>query len=214
MTVFRELTPRVTPLDYPTVLNAVLVAGAEMGLNFTRAAAKLATSQIAIETGMRSCPNFCVAGEKSRPNNGATHWQYFATRENFDAGTLRRAQSLATECGAPAPKLLGTIERKEPLEPLASIMLYPKHPWCCFVAFESLDAAMSHHFEMLRAKFSKGLDALLTGDPAKFADGLRHGKYGSYFTATNAEYVAGLRFRLHELEGKVPESHQLWGDVQ
>jgi hypothetical protein len=213
VTDFRELAPRVTPLDYPTVLNAILVAGSAMELNFTRAAAKLAAAQIAIETGLRNCPNYCIAGEKSRPNNGATHWQYFATKENLETPALKRAQALSTEVGAPMPKILGTIER-DGKPPLTSIMLYPKHPWCCFVAFESLDEAMAHHFEMLKAKFAPGLEALKTGDPAKFVEGLRHGKYGAYFTATNAEYVAGLKYRLNELEGKVSEDNLLWGDVK
>jgi hypothetical protein len=211
---YREVTPKTTPLDYLVVVNAVLVAGAKSELNFSRAAAKLLSAQIAIETGLRSCPNYCIAGEKAKPNNGLTNWQYFATRENFDAATLARAKQLAIEASAPTPKVLGTVERKGGKAPLTSVMLYPKHPWCCFVAFGSLDEAVAHHLNMLRDKFAPGLEGLLTGDAEKFASGLQHGKFGAYFTALRAEYVAGLKYRVHELESKVPETALVWGDVQ
>jgi hypothetical protein len=202
MTDFCELAPKATPLDYPTVVNAVLVSGAELDLNFSRAAAKVATAQIALETGMRTCPNYCIAGEKARPNNGLTHWQYFATRENLSAAKLAQAMGLGPL------KVLG-----ETKPGVTSVMLYPKHPWCCFVAFESLDQAMRHHFEMLAVKFALALSALKTGDPVIYAKALRKGKYGAYYTALESEYVNALKIRMRELETKCPPDHLVWGDV-
>lgn len=203
---YRELPPKRTPLDYRGVVNALLLAWDATGAQPSRAAVKLAAAQIAIETGMASCMNFNISGIKSRPNNGRTHWQYFTTTENLTALQVEECKRRNPPGAAPV-LVIGPVPGKPAL---TKVKVFPKHPYCCFRAFEALDAAMTDHLATLRKTFSHGLEGLLTGDPARFAHGL---KCDGYYTALESEYAAGLRWRLAELAAKLPDTDIVWGDV-
>ena len=203
---WRELSPRRTPLDYPSVVNALLLAWGPTGAEPSRAAVRLAAAQIAVETGLANCMNFNISGIKSRPNNGRSHWQYFATTEIFTADQVRECLERNPPGTAPV-LLLGPVLGKQPL---TKVKVFPKHPYCCFRAFETLDAAMADHLATMRKTFAHGLEGLLTGDPVRFARGL---KRDGYYTAPESEYAAGLTWRLRELAGKVTDGSPVWGDV-
>jgi hypothetical protein len=198
---FRELPPKLTPLTYASVINALLLAWEVTGVNPTRAAVRLATAQIAIESGLTSCQNFNISGIKSRPNNGKTCWQYFATTERFDAAQLAEAQRVG-------PGLVDVINPND--NGLIRVRVRPKHPYCCFRALEGLDDAMRDHLLTLRDKFPRAWAALQTGDPAQFAHGL---KVDRYYTATETAYEQGLEWRLKQELAAVPDSALVWGDV-
>jgi hypothetical protein len=206
MVDLRELEPNRTPITYPAIVNAVILAS-DGGL--CRAAVRLTAAQIAIESGLASCFNFNISGIKARPNNGRTCWQYFSTTERFNAAQLKVAIAAAGAAGAPAPKVVGEVDG------LTKVVLYPKHPYCCFRAFQSLDDAMADHLCTIREDFAPAWDALLHDPtPKAYAEGLRHGRRGAYYTATLADYTAGLAYRLRELATKVTDSDVVWGDLQ
>jgi hypothetical protein len=198
----RRLEPKRTPLEYPGIINALLLAWEGTP---TRSAVRLAAAQIAIESGLNSCMNFNISGIKAK-QNGATCWQYFSTTEYYTPEQLKDAQAKAI----PFPnslKIIGQSGTK------TKVTLYPDHPACCFRAFESLAEAMADHLAFLRLKFPEGLKGLIEGDAQKFAVGLTYGVHGAYFTAPLGEYVAGLKYRYAECLRKVPDSHLVWGDV-
>jgi hypothetical protein len=156
-----ELAPRRTPLSIESVANALIVAS-DGGI--PRAGVRVVTAQIGVETGgYAGCLNFNLAGAKTNPNNGRTCWQFFATTERFTAAELARAQQAAVGTGA--VRIDGEVSG------MTKVTLFPKHPWCCFRAFETLEAAITDHLTMLRDKFPCGYAALV-GSPAAFEAGL------------------------------------------
>jgi hypothetical protein len=170
----------------------------------TRAAVRLVVAQFAVESGMRSCFNYNVSGIKTRPYSTKYDWQFFTTTERFDDARLKEAQRLG-------PLLVHFVARDEKM---TTVRLLPKHPWCCFRAFQSLQAAVDDHCVTIRETFGKrepkSLDALLTGDPLAYAHALR---VNGYYTAKEDKYVAALQTRLAECAKAVPEDHLVWGDV-
>ena len=93
---------------------------------------------------------------------------------------------------------------------LHNVYLIPRHPWCCFRAFASLDLAMADHLATMQRKFPAGWAGLLTGDPAAFAHGLRQ---GGYYTATETSYAGGLQWRYAQELKAVPDDNIVWGDI-
>lgn len=200
MTALRELPPLRTPINYPAVINSLLLTWEVTGLSPTKAACRLAAAQIAIESGLSSCWNYNLSGIKSHPNNGKTCWQYFATHELFTEAQVAYAEKVGP----------GLIQRVGPKGGKIDIIVHPKHPFCCFRAFESLNDAMSDHLLTLQSRFHLGWEALLTGDPEAFAHGLRQ---GGYYTALETEYHAGLDWRIAQEIKSVPDDDLVWGDV-
>jgi len=198
----RERTSVRTPINYPMIANSLLCAFSDLDntLAVTRAMVRVASCQIAIETGMGSCMCWNLSGMKTSPGNkGGYDWQFFRTRERFTD------QQLA------AAKKLGPVEDTGALDKgLHSIYLLPKHPWCCFRAFDGLDTAMADHLSTLRRKFPRGWAGLLAGDVAAFAHGLRQ---DGYYTATEASYAGGIAWRYKQQFDAVPESDPVWGDT-
>lgn len=199
----RELEPKRTPLVYPQIANSLLWAFSEIDhtLSVTRKMVRVASCQIAIETGLTSCMNFNLSGMKTSPGNkGGYDWQFFKTRERFDDSALVRA------------KALGPVEDTGAIDDHKhSVYLLPKHPWCCFRAFSDLETAMLDHLQTLRRKFPRGWEGLLAGDIAAFARGL---KLDRYYTATESSYAGGIAWRYAQEFRAVGEDNKVWGDVQ
>ncbi len=202
----KELALKRTPLDYESIAGALVLAWSsdsrfDNAYPISRKAVRLASAQIAIESGLSSCWNYNLSGMKTSPNNKSGYsWQYFKTRERFTDAQLASA------------KTLGSVEDKGVIEAgLHSVYLLPKHPWCCFRAFESLDAAMLDHLQTLERKFPRGLAGLVLGDAAAFAHGL---KQDGYYTATEKSYRDGLGWRYAQELKAVPDNLNIvWGDI-
>lgn len=195
----RELDPKRTPITYNEICNALLLCWEVTGTVPTRRACRLAAAQIAIESGLKSCWNYNISGIKTKPNNGRTHWQFFSTTERFTEEQLIYAQRLS-----PGIEIVGPSEGK------TLVKVHPKHPYCCFRAFESLSEAMRDHLLTLQAKFPDGFNGLLTGDPAQFAHGLKKNRY---YTAIERVYSSGLSWRLQQVLREVPDTDLVWGDT-
>lgn len=199
-----ELEPKRTPLEYPALCNAALFALDCLKAPVTRRAVRLVVAQFALESGMKTCFNFNVSGIKSKRGSAKYDWQYFMTTERLTDEQLHLAQSLVPECVHVVTK-----EGK-----ITTVRLTPKHPWCCFRAFQSLQAAVDDHCVTLRDTFGKkeprALEALLTGDPAAYAHAL---KVNGYYTAKEGEYRFALNVRLKECLAACNDEHLVWGDV-
>jgi len=196
-----ELPPKVTPLTYQSVINSMLLVWEQTGTQPNRAAVRLATAQIAIESGMRACMNYCISGIKSKPNNGVRCWQYFQTSEFWTADEYEHQAALG-------PNLIEATDKYDGNR--RKYLVHPKHPACCFRAFETLDDAMLDHLLYLQHNYPEAWDALLKGYAIWFAHGLRQ---RGYFTAPERDYLAGERFRLAEEIAAVDEASLVWGDV-
>ena len=193
----QELELKRTPLDYPGIANALIVAWGDFEI--TRRAIRLASAQIAVESGLASCYNFNLSGMKTSPNNTYGYdWQFFKTRERFSDAQLAAAKKLG-------PLVVIGVDNG-----LNNAYLMPRHPWCCFRAFTSLDLAMADHLATMQRKFPAGWAGLLTGDPAAFAHGLRQ---GGYYTATEKDYAGGLQWRYAQELKAVPDDNSVWGDI-
>lgn len=203
MQELRELAPKLTPITYETLANATLLALDAMGVMPTRATTRLNVAQCAGESGLNTCYNYCISGIKAKPNNGRTCWQYFATTERFSAAQIAYAQKLG-------PGLVTVLEAPTATRK-GKVRIAPKHPYCCFRAYESLQDAMQDHLETLRRTFPRAWAALLTGDVDAFAHGL---KLDGYYTADEDDYEAMLKSRLREEMRKIDDSNIVWGDVQ
>jgi hypothetical protein len=193
-----EIESTVTPLTYASVINALLLAWEQTGTQPTREVVYLASAQIGIETGMGSCRSYNLSGMKTKPNSTNYCWQYFDTREILSGEQVATAQRLGSVT------ILGAKGKG------IEVMLHAPHPWACFRAFETLQAAALDHLFTLKAKFPNGWAGLLTGDPAHFAHGLRA---DGYYTALESEYAAGLQYRLKEAKIKCLPFDGVWGDV-
>lgn len=194
----RELPSVITPITYQGVINALLLAWEVTGTEPTRAAVRLATCQIAIESGLASCRSYNVSGIKAYPT-GKYDYQFFATTEYYTDAQLADAK------------------RRGPVEVLGQqtdgrtkVLLRPKHPYCCFRAYETLDSAMRDHLLTLQKTFPHGWTGLLTGDAAKFAAGLRK---DCYYTAPQKDYEQGLKWRWSQEIRVVSDNNLVWGDV-
>jgi hypothetical protein len=201
----RELELKRTPLDYPSIAEALISAWtADSAFDnkypISRRAIRLASAQIAIESGLSSCWNYNLSGMKTSPNNkGGYSWQFFRTRERFN------------DVQYAAAKAAGPLQDAGTDAGLHNVYLLPKHPWCCFRAFESLQEAMTDHLATLVRKFPLGWAGLLTGDAAAFAHGLRQ---NGYYTATEKSYAGGLEWRYaQELKAAPEDSNLIWGDL-
>jgi hypothetical protein len=147
-----------------------------------------------------------MAGAKSHPNNGKNHWQFFSTREVFTQAELARCMAIAVDAGAV------TIVGKS-ADGRTDVMLHPKHPWCCFKAFETLSEAVAEQIAFLQEKFPAAWQVLVAGGmPEEYASALRHGVHGAYFTCLESDYASALHRRLKEVKAATQDA-ALWGDV-
>lgn len=191
----RELPSVVTPITYQAVINELLLAWPGTP---TRKAVRLAACQIAIESGLKYCRAYNISGIKARAG-GSYDWQYFATREFYTTAQLKDAI-------AKGPLKVIKVHDDGRTE----VLLQPRHPYCCFRAFETLRAAVTDHITTLQTKFPCGWKGLLTGDASLFAEGLKHDRY---YTAPQKDYCAGLAYRWAEALRAVDDASLVWGDV-
>jgi hypothetical protein len=151
----------------------------------SQASIALLCAQSAFETAFwKRCMAFNLEGAKAMPGGGYD-WCYFTTTEWMSPAMARSTAALAsTEHPA---ELVTTVPDGRGL---VEVKFKPKHPACCFRAFETLEAACVDYLRLLAKKFSSAWPAVLAGDVATFIQEIKaHG----YFTGDPAVYLAGVR---------------------
>ncbi|HEY5957296.1 MAG TPA: hypothetical protein VIV60_12110, partial [Polyangiaceae bacterium] len=180
----RELDDRLTPLDIPSLWNALLLKWETLGVEPRRRAIELKLAHIHLETGLKSCHNYNLGNIKSLAGDGR-HWQYFACGEEVAEHTLDEVLRLQANCV--------TVKARyhRDASPWASLWITPKHPWTKFAAFETLSDGVDAQLGYLRSpKHEAVLASLQTGDPVVYNDALvAHG----YYTAGKTQYLATLQ---------------------
>lgn len=202
------MTPRELPLVWHPITCGLLANGAivaldAMGVSLTRACVRLAVAQMLLETGGRTSPNWCLSGIKTSPRGAQARgccWQYFSTTEYFTTDQVEVAKKLG-----PVRIVQAQSDGK------IKIWVDPKHPYCCFRAYETLEEALADHFTTLQRKFSRGWAGLLAGDARAFVEGLHDDRY---YTAPMKDYDYAIRTRLKQEATAISDTDIVWGDIQ
>jgi hypothetical protein len=194
----RELPDKKTPLTVIGLAEALLAAWDVTGTTPTRAQLELKVAHVHLETGLKACHNWELGNKKSPVGgNGVRCWQFFPCGEELDVKTAEDAASKSPEL-----ILLGKRYTRNG-KAMVTVTVKPKHPWCCFRAFESIEDAAKD--QML---FTQHRDAawqgLLTGDPLEYSKGLHAVKY---FTADPAMYSRILVQRLEIVRSALKSWH-------
>lgn len=89
--------------------------------------------------------------------------------------------------GVPYMMLAGTWE----IESGKKVVYQPPHPATWFRAYESFEAAMTHHIGAIqKGRYASSWPAVIAGDPELYATKIRE---RGYYTAPLADYVALMR---------------------
>lgn len=198
----RELPSVLTPITYHQIVNDHLLVWEYTDTPITRKAVRLSTAQVAIESGLSSCRTFNISGMKTKPGSTKYNWQFFTTKERFTDAQLERAKKVS-----PYPHC---VEVLGPSGDRTLVKIHPKHPYCCFRAFDNLKEAVLDHLLTLKSTFPKSWVALQTGDPDAYAHAL---KTEMYYSAKENEYADGLEWRLSQEMKAVNNANIVWGEV-
>lgn len=140
-------------------------------------------AQYMIETGGRSCFGWNLGNVKA--SAGQPYHQLRGVWEGVtpaDAERLEASGEAVRDTNENHAKAVGASR--------VSVVFQPPHPATHFRAFDSLDAGMAEHLELLHRRFSKAWPSVLAGDFVAFAQAL-HDQH--YFTAAPEAYAAGMR---------------------
>lgn len=165
-----------------------------LGTTPARASLLVLLSQWSLETGGGgSCNNWNLAGIKHTDGDGHDFAEYLTT-ERLSRTT---AMALVTTGTATVVKDDGaTIVVKLPQK---------------FRAYASLNEAAIDYLQELRHQFGFAWPAVEAGDVLDFAHRL---KLRGYYTATEADYAAGLKARYAQLDHVIPSEPQSVANVQ
>lgn len=137
-------------------------------------ALRLLTAQWSLETGRgASCMCWNLGNVKSVEGDGYDY-TFFACGEILGSDPAHRAANSSP-----------LIAIKWDNGTTAEVEVQPKHPWCRFRAFASLEAGASDWLQLMIGRFHGAWDELLGGDPHAFAVALHTLRY---FTADPAQY--------------------------
>lgn len=180
--VEKEQIPTSTPATFET-FRVALVAACEDTFgtppNIPRQVIMCAHS--AFETGeWRSMMNNNVGNAKARPGQGRDY-TYFPTKEYLPTQAAQLAVKASTDA-APC-KVVGTSGDK------TIVQFLPKHPVCCFRAFDTLAAGMSDHLILLGGRYKAAFDFADKGDVTGFVTSIHS---NGYFTGNLVDYIAGV----------------------
>ena len=154
----------------------------------------LLLSQWALETARgHAMHNNNIGNVKDVAGVGTYDWQFYACEEDLDPAYAAKLQA-----ASPAlVKVVGTNSRN-----LSTTWFYPKHPGCCFRAFETLDDGVLDHLALLNNNphFKCAWPAVLQGDPQQFAH-LLH--VSGYYTASETQYAANVMSLFREYRSKI-----------
>lgn len=157
---------------------------------------KILLAQWALETGWgKSMHCYNVGNAKCRPN-AEYNWCYFKCNEILP--TVRLAEKLAA---ADPDKVKITKLRSDGT---CIVWFYPKHPWCCFKAFKTLEDGAYDHLKMVVKQFGRAWTHAVAGDPVAYSRALK--KQG-YYTADEASYTRTLKSVFDKLDSlELPEA--------
>ena len=198
----REVPDLLTPLDLPSLWNALLLQWETLLVEQKRCAIELKLAHIHLETGLRACHRWNLGNLKHHDGNGRD-WCSFVCGEEVAKSELPRLKAMGY--------LTVVAEYQRNGVDFCSIKLYPPHPWCRFDAFETLSDGVRAHLAYLRgARATKAnvLEALMTGDPQAYNDALVR---AGYYTAGKAQYLKTLKERLETVRQATRDYD--WGDV-
>ncbi len=138
-------------------------------------------AQTILETGwFRAMHCFNFGNVKARPG-GRWSWTFFACNEVLSVAQANQAVRSST---AAAPAMLKSYTKDGD----AIVWFYPKHPACCFRAFETAEEGAADHVALLNSpRFEPAWDRVDAGDVHGFA--LQLGRLG-YYTADATQYAA------------------------
>lgn len=198
----RELPDKLTPLDIPSVWNAMLLKWETLNVVPRRAAIELKLAHVHLETGLKSCHNFNLGNIKSRAGDGR-HWQFFGCGEEVAESTLPSVVALDPD------RVTVKARYRRGGRAWVSLWIAPRHPWSKFAAFETLEDGVDAQLGYLRmANHQDVLAALQTGDPESYNNALVH---DGYYTAGKTRYLDTLKKRLDIVREAC--SGLDWGDV-
>jgi hypothetical protein len=176
-----ELAAAVTHVQPADMLVAMRAAWtSELRSDPRRGAICTLVAQWALETGGgRSCVAFNVGNFKATVG-GAYDFCYFKTTERVSVAAAQAEIEQHRElCSWD-----GTVDASG----LATLVVHPRHPWCCFRAYPTLAAGCEDYLHAMYTRFAAAWTAAYDGDPVAFARAL--GALG-YYTSDRDAYAAG-----------------------
>ena len=180
----RKLPDKLTPISTEEMLRAVYSVWLYRlrGSPPSIVALEIIVAQWALETGWgRFCHCFNIGNAKAKPN-GPRDWTFFKCCEELPASTARSEAQRDQRVVIRREYVLGG-------RAMASVLVFPEHPWCCFHAFESFEAGVTDHLELLHRRFPEAFAAAHDGDSTAFA---RELKRRWYYTASVESYTKTL----------------------
>lgn len=198
-----KVPDKLTPLDIPSLWNALLLQWETLGISPNRVGVELKLAHIHLETGLRACHCWNLGNIKHRDGDGLD-WCLFPCGEEVPTSRLNELMLMG-------PCEVASRYKRGPVD-FASVKLYPPHPWCRFAAFPSLATGVKAQLAYLRtnkyAIKAHVLDALMTGDATAYNDAL---VAAGYYTAGKAQYLKTLKERLEIMRVACRDFN--WGDV-
>lgn len=171
-----------TPATFSEVMDAISAAWAVvMGERPTVACQIVLCAHSSFETGgWHSMMNYNIGNAKAAPGQGRDY-TYFPTKEYLPVSVANSIVSKSTD--EQPCKLVATLGGT------AIVQFYPKHPTCCFRAFDSLPDGMVDHMKLLAGRYRA---AFAFADKADVAGYVRSIRSNGYFTGPLVDYIGGM----------------------
>ena len=174
-------TTRILPIDMLAAMRAAWTS--ELRSVPRRGAVCTLVAQWALETGGgRACQANNIGNFKANPS-GPYDYCYFTTTERVSVAS---AKAEIAQHGDSLCSWDGLVH----LDGLVTLVVRPRHPWCCFRAYATLAAGCEDYLHSMYTRFAPAWNAAYDGDPAAFARAL--GALG-YYTSDRDAYAAGCQ---------------------
>jgi hypothetical protein len=161
---------------------------------------KLLVAHWALETGWgKSMWCYNVGNVKSRDGDGYDHC-FFKCNEILPAAQADRL------CAKDPDRAKVTTRRADGS---CVVWFYPKHSWCRFRAFRTLEDGVYDHLKLIVNRFYEAWPYVVSGDPEGYARALKKMRY---YTADESSYVRVLRAVFRRIESakvELPEGTPL-----
>lgn len=189
-----ELPDVLTPVTRTDILRGLVEAwGHLFGTEAKKESICILGAQWCLETGNGKSMHCNNLGNVKSSEGDGHDFTFFGCGEELTLGVAQHAVQKSPLVTIKRTYLVGSTQ-------MASVWVEPKHPWCRFRAFRSLDEGAIDYISLLNKRFKKSWAAVISGDPAQFSLKL-HEQH--YYTADVGSYTAGLVSLFHTL-GKLP----------